>query len=239
MLIYICAASRGSTRIECSFGPSGVPSWSPPHHALRCGWALNPATPFQLAPPSSERNRPCGDVPANQTPGCDACPGVSQNAWSTTRPLPASKAGGVTASFQVLPLSVERNTVGPRCPVRAAASSVLPSRGSSIAWWTMCPRNCGPGELPGAAGAVRLQRPQALAGRNQQACPLRGFRAFHCGVLRCGARHGLSSRPDSRIWEGTASRLSGQGAGLKFLSLPAMLPGPAFPSAATTRKEFP
>ena len=51
----------------------------PPVQAVRSGFSLNPATPSQLMPPSSERNSPCGDVPAYQTPGSDACPGVSQN----------------------------------------------------------------------------------------------------------------------------------------------------------------
>ena len=33
----------------------------------------------QLTPPSSERNRPCGEVPAYQTFGSFAWAGVSQN----------------------------------------------------------------------------------------------------------------------------------------------------------------
>ena len=169
MPMYMCAGSRGSTITECIFGPSGVPSWSPPHHALRCGCALKPATPFHVAPPSSERNKPCGDVPAYQTPGCEACPGVSQNVWSTTRPLSGAKAGGAAASFHVRPPSCERNTVGPRCPVRAAASSVLPSRGSSIAWCTMCPRKVGGDSFHERRRRVARERPQSLAGRDQEA----------------------------------------------------------------------
>src|SRR5439155_16083998 len=114
---YICAALRGSIRIECNFGPSGVPSLSPPHHALRCGCSLKPSTPRHVAPPSSERNKPCGEVPPYQVPGCDACPGVNQNVWSTTRPLPSRNAGGCFASCQVRPRSCERKIVGPRWPV--------------------------------------------------------------------------------------------------------------------------
>ena len=53
------------------------------------------------------------------------------------------KAGGVFASFHVLPKSVDRNTVGPRCPVRAAMSIVHRSRGSSTTGCTMWPRNIG------------------------------------------------------------------------------------------------
>src|SRR5947209_4753500 len=48
---------------------------------------------------------------------------------------------------QVTPPSVERNTVGPRWPARAAQSSVFPSRGSSTTWLTMCPRKCGPASV--------------------------------------------------------------------------------------------
>ena len=78
---------------------------------------------------------------------------------------PASNAGGVLASFHVRPRSVERNTVGPRWPVRAAASSVLPSRGSSTAWWTMLPRKCGPASfhVRRAASPVSVQSPLRVA----------------------------------------------------------------------------
>jgi hypothetical protein len=64
--------------IECIFGPSGVPSPGPPVHFSRIGWSLNPVTDSQVSPPSSERNSPCGDAPAYQTPGSLAWPGVSQ-----------------------------------------------------------------------------------------------------------------------------------------------------------------
>ena len=134
MPMYMCSGSRGSTRIECSLGPSGVPSWSPPHHALRCGCSLKPSTPVHVAPPSSERNRPCGDVPAYQTPGSRRV--ARRRARTCDRRCARCRrlnAGGRAASFQVRPRSVERKTVGPRWPVRAAASSVLPSRGSSTA----------------------------------------------------------------------------------------------------------
>ena len=103
---------------------------------------------FQLTPPSSERNSPCGEVPAYHTFGSDAWAGVSQNVWSTARPFSPSgafaNAGGCAASFQVRPRSMERNTVGPRCPVFAAASSVRPSRGSSTTWLMTWPRKYGP-----------------------------------------------------------------------------------------------
>ena len=134
-----------------------------------CGCALKPATPSHVAPPSAERNSPCGDVPAYHTPGCDACPGVSQNVWSTTRPLSGANAGGLAASFHVRPPSCERNTVGPRWPVRAAASSVLPSRGSAQRVVDDVAEERGRRQLPRAARGVAGQRPQALAGRDQQA----------------------------------------------------------------------
>src|SRR5262249_42598843 len=82
---YKCAGSRGSIRIECSFGPSGVPSCSAPIHSRYCASSLTLENGDQLTPPSSERNSPCGDVPAYQTSGWLACPGVSQNVWFTER----------------------------------------------------------------------------------------------------------------------------------------------------------
>ena len=133
-----CDGSRGSTITECSFGPSGVPSCTVPIHPRNCGSSLTDGSGVQLTPPSSERNRPCGEVPAYQVSRSLACPGVSQKVWSTERaggpPAGLAKAGGCRASFQVRPRSVERKIVGPRWPVLAAASSVRPSRGSSCRW---------------------------------------------------------------------------------------------------------
>ena len=121
--------------IECNFGPSGVPSCTVPIHSRNRMSSLTEENGAQVTPPSSERNSPCGEVPAYQTSGSLAWAGVSQKVWSTERPFCPSgalaKAGGRAASFQLRPMSVERNTVGPRCPVLAAASRVLPSRGSS------------------------------------------------------------------------------------------------------------
>ncbi len=90
---YRCAGSRGSTMIECSFGPSGVPSCTVPIHSRYCGSSLMPENGAQVTPPSSERNRPCGEVPAYQTSGSLAWPGVSQKVWSTARPV--SPVGGL------------------------------------------------------------------------------------------------------------------------------------------------
>src|SRR5438552_7243341 len=149
MPMYRCRGSRGSTLIECSVAPPGGPcSCSPPIQTMRMGLALKPATPSQVTPPSSERNNPGGETPAYQAPGSEECPGVSQNTCSTARPFSPGaafgNAGGRSASFHVRPKSVERNTVGPRCPARTAQSSVLPSRASSTSWLTMLPRECGP-----------------------------------------------------------------------------------------------
>src|SRR5882757_9922657 len=79
MAKYRCAGSRGSTMIECSFGPSGVPSCAVPIHFRYCGSSLIPEKGSHLTPPSSERNSPCGDVPAYHESGSLAWPGVSQN----------------------------------------------------------------------------------------------------------------------------------------------------------------
>ena len=148
MAKYRCAGSRGSTITECSFGPSGVPSCTVPIHPRNCASSLTAGSGSQLTPPSSDRNSPCGDVPAYQVSRSLAWPGVSQNVWSTERagrpPVGAAKAGGKRASFQMRPRLVERKIVGPRWPVLAAASSVRPSRGSSCTWLTVWPRKCGP-----------------------------------------------------------------------------------------------
>ena len=58
--------------IECSFGPSGVPSCTVPIHFRNCGSSLMPENGSQVTPPSSERNRPCGEVPAYHAPGSEA-----------------------------------------------------------------------------------------------------------------------------------------------------------------------
>ena len=55
--------------IECSFGPSGVPSCSLPIQARYCGSSLMMENGSQVSPPSSERNSPCGEVPAYQAFG--------------------------------------------------------------------------------------------------------------------------------------------------------------------------
>src|SRR5258706_13106717 len=115
-----------------------------------CGYrtSLNPATSVHVTPPSAERNRPGGDVPAYQTPGSDACAGESQNTLSTERPTSPSAAflnmGGCFASAQVLPPSCERNTVGPRSPVFAAIRNGRASRGSATGGFTMLARKSAP-----------------------------------------------------------------------------------------------
>src|SRR5713226_3473981 len=111
MPTYRCRGSRGSTLIECRVAPPGGPGFSsPPIHGERIGLALKPATPSQVTPPSSERNRPGGETPAYHTPDSEACPGASQNTWSTASPFSPSaalgNAGGRCASFQVRPESV-------------------------------------------------------------------------------------------------------------------------------------
>src|SRR6185295_20284965 len=101
------------------------------HHLPYIGLSLKPATLSQLTPSSVETKRPGGDVPAHQTFGSLGWPGESQKVWLTARPFSAcGKAGGLAASFHVLPLSVERKIVGPRWPVFAAISSVPEPRSS-------------------------------------------------------------------------------------------------------------
>src|SRR5258706_3523194 len=124
----MCFASRGSTMIECSLGPSGVPSFSLPIHFRYCGSSLIGEYGSHELPPSALRNKPCGAVPANHTPGSLACPGASQNVWLTLRPCSPSgalgNAGGCATSFHVRPPSVDLIMVGPRWPVLVDASMV-------------------------------------------------------------------------------------------------------------------
>src|SRR5260221_13131676 len=82
-------------------------------------------------------------------------------------------------------------------------------------------------ELPRAAGGIRRERPQPLACRDQQARAPRGFDALSCRTFRCRTRHGFLLAGDFfKTSKVTASRLSGQGVGLKLFSLPAILKGP-------------
>jgi hypothetical protein len=111
-------------------------------HPLRyCGSSLMDENGAQVTPPSSERNRPLRRGARVPDAGLARRGRASaRTCGRRTRPLPSAalaKAGGRAASFQVCPRSVERNTVGPRCPVLAAASRVRPSRGSSTRWWMM------------------------------------------------------------------------------------------------------
>ena len=105
--MYMWRASRGSMLMECSFGPSGVPSFSPPVHFRYIGLSLKPVTGAQVSPLSSLLNRPCGEVPAYQTPASLGCAGWSQNTWLTESPFSPSaafgNAGGREASRHVRP----------------------------------------------------------------------------------------------------------------------------------------
>jgi hypothetical protein len=56
--MYRWAASKGSTLVECSVPPSGGASCGPPIQRRRSGFALKPATPSEVSPPSSETKRP-------------------------------------------------------------------------------------------------------------------------------------------------------------------------------------
>ena len=65
--------SRGSTITECSIEPSGVFSSGHSHQVSHIGWSFHPVTGSQVSPPSSVRNRPCGEAPpAYHEPGSSA-----------------------------------------------------------------------------------------------------------------------------------------------------------------------
>ena len=69
------------------YSPSGVPSCSLPIQARYWGSSLRPEKAAQVAPPSALRNRPCGEVPAYQTPGSSAPAGVSRIALDYQLPV--------------------------------------------------------------------------------------------------------------------------------------------------------
>src|SRR6185503_15546603 len=99
---------------ECSIEPSGVFSSGHSHHVSHMSWSFQPVRGSHVSPPSSVRNKPCGDPPAYQDPGSLVWPGVNQNTELSERfsRSPVANAGGRLASVHVSPPSFERNTVG-------------------------------------------------------------------------------------------------------------------------------
>ena len=124
----MCEARRGSINTAPNTWLSGV-TFSGGAHLESIGLRLKPSISDQVAPSSSLRKIPEGEVPAYQTPGSVGSAGVREQVWSTARSAKPSgglpNIGGRVASVQVLPMSGDRKIVGPRCPVRAAASRVL------------------------------------------------------------------------------------------------------------------
>jgi hypothetical protein len=164
---------------------------------------LKPATPVHDAPPSVLRNRPCGEVPAYHALGSFAWQGVSQNVWSTLRLPPALNAGGFCASVHVRPRSLERNTVGPRWPVRAGREPGAAVARVDHRVVDVVAEEARAADRPAAARGVADERPQAFARGDQERDPAGG------GTGGCG--HGGFSG------EGQKLRPSGpppQGAGL-------------------------
>ena len=169
---YRCAGSRGSTMIECSLGPSGVPSCTLPIHSRYCGSSLMPENGAQLTPPSSERNRPCGDVPAYQVSRSPAWPGVSQNVWSTDAP------GGSLGRLRerrrprgLLPVATE---IGRAEHGRAEVAGLRRrQQGAPVARVELqvtddVAEEVRPVDLPGLAPGVAVEEPRPLARRDQQ-----------------------------------------------------------------------
>src|SRR5262245_55825060 len=89
-----CSASRGSTRMEWSSAPSAEPCAPPFVQVHQVGRSLKPATPFQLTPPSLERNRPEGLVPQYHEPSSSAWPGARKKSVFTVKPREPVTAPG-------------------------------------------------------------------------------------------------------------------------------------------------
>ena len=125
---YRCFASRGSTRIECRNSPSGVREPRRPLRTHRVVVEARDRLPVLTAVLRAEQS--CGALPAYHVPCSDGMTGREPE-----HPLDGAAADSaldyfakgrrLRASRQVLPRSLERNTVGPKCPVLAAISSVL------------------------------------------------------------------------------------------------------------------
>ena len=114
--MYMWLGFRRSCTIECNIEPSGVFCSGHSAHVSHSGWSFHPSTVVHVSPLSSVRKRPCGDPPAYQTPGWLAAPGESQKTDFRLRcnRSPVRNAGGMEASRQVDPPSLERKTLGPR-----------------------------------------------------------------------------------------------------------------------------
>ncbi len=118
---------RGVARVDqdrVQLRPVGRASCSPPPHASRFGWSLKPSTAAQV-----RRRRRSGTAPAasrrrTTRPARRRGPASARTRGRRCARRPRANAGGREASVHVRPRSAERNTVGPRCPVRVAASSV-------------------------------------------------------------------------------------------------------------------
>src|SRR5262245_58563525 len=99
-------------RTEWVMAPSGVLKNPGASHDTPAGLRLKPSIPSHVAPPSWERKRPCGTVPANQTSGWLMWPGVSQKFASTARgfatgPFAAPPAGAAAAGSPEEPPAAE------------------------------------------------------------------------------------------------------------------------------------
>ena len=181
--MYMWRASRGSTRIECSFGPSGVPSWSPPHHALRCGCSLKPSTPAHVTPPSAERNSPCGEVPAYQTPGSRRVPRREPERVVDRAAAARLERRGLRGFLPRPPAVGRAKDGGPEVAGARRGEHRLPVARVGDRVVDDVPEEMRARELPRAARGIAGERPQALARGDQQR-----------GSARRGNRGRLSGR---------------------------------------------
>ena len=166
-----------------------------------------------MTPPSSERNRPCGEVPAYQTPGSLAWPGVSQKVWSTLRPLPSCllRERGRLLRFLPGPAEVggpeDRRSEVPGLRGGEQRAAVARIEHQVVNDVTEEVRAVG---APAAARRIAVEDPCALARGDQHREPARDSRPRSRRYLGCGAAsvvadRGLVAMSPPRFRNGTAT----------------------------------
>ena len=151
-------------------------------HVSHSLWSFQPLTGSHVSPPSSVRNRPCGDPPAYQTPGSLLCPGVSQNTAFRLRCKRVARSRTRAAASPRSTIGRGRSSGTPsgrdgRCASRAAASCDRADRAPCAA---RCDR--------GTSARDTVHDERAVVGRRASTHP--------CGSRRAAsARH----RPGSSV----------------------------------------
>lgn len=113
------SASRGSVTTVCTASPP-----PPGSHFSRVGWSHSDRISSNVSPPSVDRNRPPGSVPAYTTPGASAPAGCNCQTRSSEVPVSFGYfTGCCVGSSHVAPRSSEWKTDGPQWALSPPAST--------------------------------------------------------------------------------------------------------------------